>query len=544
MKSVVMLFLTVVCFSTVANSQCISGNCTNGEGTFKYRNGMVYSGQFRSGLFNGYGHLALASKDVFKGNFKNGQRNGAGLYTFAAGHVYNGNFTMDRRSGLGTMKYVTGDKYDGYWHNDQPHGEGLYTFKDGSQYHGEFQNGKFHGKGKFIETNKEEYTGVWNQNVLIQKNNTPIVTNNVTKPKVNTNTTDQVPPRVKINDKIKDCTNQYCTNEIGRFNYRDGSYYIGTFLDNKPQGKGEVFYVNGDYYKGGWEDHGPNGNGVMKKTDGTVHAGLWDHSKLVKRSYESESMARMESIPKAKTKVFNDKVDIYAVIIGVAAYNHMNPLKYTDDDAYHLYAFLKSPEGGAIPDGQIKILIDDAATKKNILSEVSTTFAKADANDVVLLYMSGHGLEGAFVPVDYDGRNNLVDYDDILNVLAASPAKHKLYIADACHSGSMYAAKTPMSRPIADFYTKIGESKGGMAVMTSSKTDEVSLEYSGVRHGVFSHYLIEGMKGDANKNNDGYVTIEELFNYVYTNVRHHTNNAQTPSINGDYDHAMPVAIVN
>ena len=59
-------------------------------------------------------------------------------------------------------------------------------------------------------------------------------------------------------------------------------------------------------------------------------------------------------------------IKVWAVIIGVADYSHMPALKYTDDDAYRMYAFLKSPEGGALKDEQIKILIDENATKEKI----------------------------------------------------------------------------------------------------------------------------------------------------------------------------------
>jgi uncharacterized caspase-like protein len=157
--------------------------------------------------------------------------------------------------------------------------------------------------------------------------------------------------------------------------------------------------------------------------------------------------------------------------------------------------------------------------------------------------MSGHGLNGNFVPTDYNGSDNLLSYEDILKMVNASDAKHRLYITDACHSGSMYAAKSPYQMELKDFYNKFAESKGGTAVITSSKSDEVSLEYSGMRQGVFSHYLIQGLKGDANKNNDNIVSVQELFDYIFLNVKHHTNNSQTPSIFGDYDENMPVGMI-
>lgn len=74
-------------------------------------------------------------------------------------------------------------------------------------------------------------------------------------------------------------------------------------------------------------------------------------------------------------------------------------LKYTDDDAYLLYSFLKSPEGGAVPDDQVKILIDEAANRENIIKTLKTTFAEADANDVILLYFAGHGINGYYLPL-------------------------------------------------------------------------------------------------------------------------------------------------
>ena len=80
-------------------------------------------------------------------------------------------------------------------------------------------------------------------------------------------------------------------------------------------------------------------------------------------------------------------------------------------------------------------------------------------------------------------------------------------------------------------------------MLSSSKQDEVSLEYSGMRQGVFSHFLIRGLKGEANQDGDHIVDLSELFSYVYKNVQHYTNRSQTPSIGGDYDRKMPVAMI-
>ncbi|MBK8701286.1 MAG: caspase family protein [Saprospiraceae bacterium] len=534
-KRMLFVFLLQGSFAVYGLAQCVKGDCFNGEGSYKAKNGAIYQGQFRMGKFNGKGTIWFASNDVFTGSFSNGKKEGSGRYRFASGHEYVGDFVADKRQGKGKMTYANGDIYKGQWQHDYPHGSGEYLFADGSAFRGNFKMGNFDGEGRFSESDGNAYQGVWKDNVLVSKTQ-----NTVNQPSIRPAGSGQVVNRDK---KLKDCTNQHCHDEEGRFNYRDGSYYLGYFSAGKPQGEGVCNYASGDVYKGGWKSHGPHGFGTMIKADGKVYSGIWEYGSLKQRSYETEALAKLSNEGNREKEYFNDEIDIYAVIVGVATYNHMTSLRYTDDDAYHLYAFLKSPEGGAIPDDQISILIDDAASRKNILSEISKTFSKADANDVIMLYMSGHGLEGSFVPFDFDGTNNLLAYDDMLNLIEASRAKHKIYITDACHSGSMYASKSPYQMALTDFYSKFSASTGGTAIITSSKKDEVSLEYSGMRHGVFSHYLIQGLKGDANKNNDQIISVEELFNYIYLNVRHHTNNTQTPSIYGDYDREMPVGVM-
>ena len=215
----------------------------------------------------------------------------------------------------------------------------------------------------------------------------------------------------------------------------------------------------------------------------------------------------------------------------------------TDDDAYQLYAFMKSPEGGAIPDHQIALLIDEDATRANILQSMRSVFFKADENDVVLFYFSGHGLQGAFLPIDYDGINNSLSHEEVREILKISKAKHKLVLADACHSGSLMVVKTPLYITLEKFYKAFEETQGGMALLLSSKGEEFSLEDGGLRSGIFSHFLIRGLKGEADGDGDKIVTIKELFDFVYQKVRRYTANVQTPTLSGKYDAKMPVAMV-
>ena len=172
-----------------------------------------------------------------------------------------------------------------------------------------------------------------------------------------------------------------------------------------------------------------------------------------------------------------------------------------------------------------------------------STFARADENDVLLFYFSGHGLRGAFLPIDYDGYDNRLEHAAIRELLDASRARHKLVLADACHSGTLLAMKTTVSNQLRDYYQAFEEARAGMALFMSSKGEEYSLEDGGLRSGIFSHFLVRGLKGAADSDSNRIITVDELYNYVYQNVRRYTGHVQTPTLTGNFDRRMPVAAV-
>ena len=128
-------------------------------------------------------------------------------------------------------------------------------------------------------------------------------------------------------------------------------------------------------------------------------------------------------------------------------------------------------------------------------------------------------------------------------ILNRSKAKHKVCYVDACYSGSLLAAKGPFSNSLLYFYDELEKTAGGTAFLMSSKNKEFSLEDGGLRQGVFSHFLIKGLKGEADLNKNKTVSIKELFNYVYFNVRQYTGNVQSPMIAGNYNENMPVGFI-
>ena len=258
---------------------------------------------------------------------------------------------------------------------------------------------------------------------------------------------------------------------------------------------------------------------------------------------QKANTAAIEDVAEQITKKEAMDMKVWAVVIGVASYSHMPVLRYTDDDAYRMFAFLKSPEGGALSDDHIRILIDEEATKENITNTMKEVFSKAGPSDLVMLYFSGHGLKGSFLPIDFDGYNNKIYHEELNEILESSPAKYKLCIADACHSGSLFAMKGNVESALNNYYKSLAQAQPGTALIMSSKSDETSLESSGLRQGVFSHFLIRGLKGEADVDGNQIVSVQELYDYIGENVRTYTGMRQSPVIRGDYDEKMTVSVI-
>ncbi len=565
MHKLLSLIFIVLIMSELSGQNCVRGNCVNGFGTITFSNNARYTGEFRGGKMEGRGLFYYSNGNKYIGQWKGGLRHGEGKLVKKDGNIYTGNFINDKIQGQGTMNYSSGDRYVGQWNKEQVNGKGNYYFKNGDRYEGNFLNGQFEGEGSFFYSDGSNYKGSWKASqrsgygeyndgkgktysgqwladkavkVIVddladleeEEEKDTVVTKPVVKEEGKVNVV-QV-----CDEKLPNCNTSFCKSGRGILDYADGSKYVGEFVNGDPKGKGICYYANGDRYEGYWDNHAPHGEGTMFFKSGLVYGAMWNHGQSTKQLLSKQEFVFNDKIQVDKNK----EVKIWSVIVGISKYEHMPSLKYADDDAYRIYAFLKSPEGGALPDNQIKILVDEDATRNNILKAMNELFMRADENDVVMLYYSGHGLEGTFIPIDYDGFDHALQHDEVKEMFNKSKAKHKVCYADACHSGSLLAAKSPFSSSLMYFYEDLDKASGGTAFMMSSKSKEYSLEDGGLRQGIFSHFLIRGLKGEADKDHNLTITISELFNYVYSNVRDYTGQAQTPLIAGDYNEQMPV----
>lgn len=434
--------------------------------------------------------------------------NGYGTYVFPNGNKYMGDFRSGKPNGRGILFLANGSKYIGHWEDNWQQGEGKYIFSEGHEYFGQFRRSQFHGKGIMRYANGDVYDGNWAANKQ---------------------------------------------EGLGTYTFHTGDRYEGNFMDGMFNGEGTMFYKSGAKYVGEWADNKKNGHGIFYDENGKAKANTWVAGKS-QNPLPTDATADLEISSKTPAPTYDPAVKVWAVVAGIANYTDMPSLRYTDDDAYNFFAFLKSPEGGALPDNQVRVLVDDNATRNNLLEAMRNIFLQADENDVVLFYFSGHGIEGAFVPVDFDGYSHRLEHSEIRHILELSHARQKIVLGDACHSGTllsggqfapdMLAAKGPSVGDMLDkYYQAFEHCESGTALFMSSKGAEVSLEDSGLRSGVFSHFLIKGLKGEADSNTDKIVTIEELFSFVKIQVSRYTAGAQTPVLTGKYDGNLPVGVL-
>jgi uncharacterized caspase-like protein len=224
----------------------------------------------------------------------------------------------------------------------------------------------------------------------------------------------------------------------------------------------------------------------------------------------------------------------YAVIIGIATYEHPSAnLRFADDDARAFYKYITENLGAASTD--VSMLLDDQATKSNILSTMEDVFGKATEEDVIMFFFSGHGMPGAFTCYDSPVKQQFLYHTLVKSAFKKSKAKNKYCFADACHSGSIRTTNKEITKAkAAKGHDGLKGGTDNIVIFMSSRPEQTSLENPSIGQGFFAYYLIEAMLGNADLNKDKNITMLELYGYVRKKVMESTQNQQTPQAFGNF----------
>ena len=121
---------------------------------------------------------------------------------------------------------------------------------------------------------------------------------------------------------------------------------------------------------------------------------------------------------------------------------------------------------------------------------------------------------------------------------------------DACYSGAAggrtFSSKSTRAGSVDDLFLERLTRSKGRAIITASRPAEVSIELPELGHGIFSYFLVNGLKGAADLNRDGIVSLQELYEYVEQQVTTKSRSVggnQHPVMKGELEGALPLAKV-
>lgn len=223
----------------------------------------------------------------------------------------------------------------------------------------------------------------------------------------------------------------------------------------------------------------------------------------------------------------------WALVIGINRYAKAQHLNYAVNDARSVAAAL--PKLGFT---QVKMLLDDEATKAEfervIYDDLKSTMKPEDR---LFVFFAGHGItvtlprggeEGYLLPVDGDpDRPELtaIPMDEVRKLGRRVNARHVFVAIDSCFSGFAITRAGGDAGPSdADLAAALEEPV--VQVMTAGRKGQQAVEESG--HGLFTRRLLEGLRGLADRDRRGFVTVTQLAAWLGPRVTRDSGGRQSP----------------
>ena len=146
----------------------------------------------------------------------------------------------------------------------------------------------------------------------------------------------------------------------------------------------------------------------------------------------------------------------------------------------------------------------------------------------LLVYYSGHSDESGLLL----GGEKL-RYTEFRARIDSVQSKIRLAIVDACASGALIRLKG--GRRLPAFTVDRSSSLQGYAFLTSSSGHESAQESDRIRASFFTHYLVTGLRGGADLNQDGRVTLAEAYEFAFHETLSQTEGSQAGAQHPSYD---------
>ncbi len=202
----------------------------------------------------------------------------------------------------------------------------------------------------------------------------------------------------------------------------------------------------------------------------------------------------------------------YAIVIGAnPGWSSDRPLRYAENDAERMRDVLVAL-GNFAPDRVVLIRDPDTADVRATLRDVARVAQASSEDTLVFVYYSGHADDE-----NLHLKGSPLSFKELHATLRALPATIKLAVIDACKSG---AVTRKGGTRVDEFAVTVDSPKlSGMVILTSSGADELSQESRALAGSVFTHHFVSALRGAADSNKDGQVTLGEAYQYAYSRTR-------------------------
>ncbi|MFA6570612.1 MAG: caspase family protein [Bacteroidota bacterium] len=227
----------------------------------------------------------------------------------------------------------------------------------------------------------------------------------------------------------------------------------------------------------------------------------------------------------------------FAIVVGISKYQNVPSLLHADKDAISFYNYLLSPAGPIRDSNDIKLFINENATSYNIISAMEYLMMNSRESDRIFFYFAGHGdvenktaMKMGYLicyssPKTCYPAGGCIDMNYIQNFARTLNDKKDtvVIILDACRAGKLLSGgeegKTAFSIAVNEWkgITKILSSQPG-----ESSYEKEELGDGGA--GVFTHYLVRGLKGLADYNHDNVITLKEIRRFLEDSIENETKN--------------------
>ncbi len=216
----------------------------------------------------------------------------------------------------------------------------------------------------------------------------------------------------------------------------------------------------------------------------------------------------------------------YAILIASSEYSEesgLRRLRCPENDIRAVDEILRSPDFGQFTE----TFVFRNAPSYEILPRLNSVLTDAGKDDLVLIYFSGHGKLNrlghlCLATANTDSRAleaTTIRAATIKSYFDLSYSRKKILLLDCCYSG---AAGEEFARTKGGVDEELQLMSGGQGtfIMTASSGLQTSVEKEGDQYGLFTKHLVQGIRsGEADKNEDGQVDMQELYEYVHEKVR-------------------------